>query len=319
MRLSVNDLAYYAGIARDTVLTWLRGYGAWMTSGSLPRFAIGYAAPIALLIVVSRLVSGSGGLSPDLNAAAQNGNPTFTAEVAGAKTTPSATSKQGENQNTTPQAQNTPAASPTPQKSVLTYVVKSGDTLGAICSAQVPSMAVNTCVTAIVQLNKMSGPDALSVGQTLSLPSAAGTTSSAAGTQTTPTSGAATPRDAGVLTGQSVSGATATPFPTSSAPAAKTPTQAPQGGINIENLTSPVKAGDKATLKATVPAGASCTIQYAPPQGAAIAAPGLVAKSADNKGNISWTWDIDKTTKKGKGLVVVVCGATSISSYIEIS
>jgi LysM repeat protein len=291
----------------------MRAYWRWMSNGSLGRFAIGYGAPIALVILAVNLLSGDGGIPSDLNAATQGGTPGITAQVAGANATP----RPG--QSTTPQAGTTTAASPTPAKSVLTYVVKSGDTLGAICSAQVPSMAVNSCVTAIVELNKLSGPDQLSVGQALSLPAAANSSSSAGGTQMSPSSAGATPRDAGVLTNQSVSGATATPFPTSSPSAAPAPTQAPPSGVNVESISSPVKSGDKATLKATVPPGATCSIQYAPPQGASIPAPGLVAKSADNKGNISWTWEVDKNTKKGRGLVVVVCGSTSVSSYIEIT
>jgi hypothetical protein len=48
--------------------------------------------------------------------------------------------------------------------------VKSGDTLGAICSANVSSMSINACVDAIVQLNGLASAGSLQIDQRLTLP-----------------------------------------------------------------------------------------------------------------------------------------------------
>lgn len=68
------------------------------------------------------------------------------------------------------------------------YTVKAGDSLGAICTAQVPAMSTAECVAAVVELNGLSGPDQIAVGQVLVLPG--GSTApptTAAGQPPTPT------------------------------------------------------------------------------------------------------------------------------------
>jgi LysM repeat protein len=275
MRLNVSDVT-------RLLQRGLRNYWAWMSSGSLPRFAIGYAVPILVFVLLVNTIQGDGGLPDGYSSVA--GLPTRSAEVAGTASTP----------ESTVQAQNPPAATPTVTKSQLTYVVKSGDSLGAICSAQVPSMAIDACVDAIVKLNKLGGPDQLSVGQSLSLPATGGTTSA--------TTLAASPGAAS---------ATETPRPSSTGSVATT--------IAFGSVSTPLKPGQTANVEATGPANSSCSLSYAPPSGSPASAASLTAKSTDGSGKASWSWEIDAKTKKGKGLLVLTCGGTSISTYIQIS
>ncbi len=276
---------------------YLRLYWWWMTSGSLLRFAIGYGVPIALLIVSVQLVRGGDDLAGDTSAL--SAKPGVTAEVAGAAASPQATSQA---------TASTPLTTPTVGRSVLTYVVKSGDSLGAICSAQVPTMAVNACVTAIVELNKLGGPDKLSVGQSLSLPAAGASSSSAS---QPPASSA---------TAQSVSNASAAVTSTPRPGGTTVPASQTAGKVTIDTLSSPLKPGQTANLNATVAANASCAMSYAAPNGSPTSSSvGQIARAADAGGKISWTWEIAKDTKKGKGLVVITCAGTSISAYIEIN
>jgi LysM repeat protein len=286
MRLSVSDLAYYASQA-------LRGYWRWMYGyGSLPRFAIGYAVPIALLALAINLAQDDGGMPDNFAADAPR---TGTSQVAGVSVA------QGTAGTPPPNASSSPQATPTVGRSVLTYVVVSGDTLGAICAAQMRSMEVEACVRAIVQLNTLSGPDQLAVGQTLSLPEVGGPspstdlTAAARAPTRTGTPPSATPRPAGTATSS-------------------------QGqNVKIDSISSPIKPGETASLKATVAPNASCSLQYAPPAGTTDVANSVLAKSAEASGAISWTWDIAEKTKKGRGVVAVTCGGISVSAYIVIS
>lgn len=280
---------------------WLRLYWWWMTSRGLLRFAFGYAVPLVALVFVVRLVSGGDDVSGSF---ANAGNLQGTdSQVAGAKATSVPTAARATTA-TTAQPAITPVVTPTVAKSVLTYVVKSGDSLGAICAAQLPSMAVNECVSAIVALNKLSGPDQLAVGQSLSLPSPAGSTT--ATSQPTTASGSQTPGATSVTT---------TPRPSATA----VPGQQTDAGLKIESLTSPIKPGQQASLKISTTPKSSCTLNYVPPTGTPGNAPGAIGKPADEAGNVIFTWDIPGDTKKGKGLLLIKCGGLSTSSYIDIS
>jgi LysM repeat protein len=294
MRLNLRDAA-------DLSCLNLRRYWAWMSSGSLLRFAIGYGVPIAVFVFAVRAVNGGGGMPGNFSASAASPGPSALVAGAAATAAPAGTAA--------------PQATPTVAKSVLTYIVKSGDNLGAICAAHVPAMSIDACVSAIVQLNKLGGPDQLSVGQSLTLPAA--TTTTSASTQGT-----------GSATRSPVDGATGTPRPTSTGlPAAPTPhpsatsasRQPLPGTVTIDFVSTPIKAGQKATVQASAPAKGSCSLQYTPPAGSPSSAAALIARAADASGIVSWDWDIAGNTKKGKGTVIVTCGTTAVSAYIEIS
>ena len=273
---------------------WLRLYWWWMTSSSLLRFSIGYAVPIVALVLLGRLVSGNEGLPA--NYASLRGSLTPGAEVAGASATPS---------GTTTGAQTT--TSPTAAAGILTYVVKSGDSLGAICSAQVPSMPFSDCVSAIVQINRLSGPDQIAVDQSLTLPAANSPNQRAT---TSPTSGAASPP---------ASNLSVTPTSTPSVTSNASTTQGAPSPVKIDSVSSQVKPGQTASLSATVAPNVSCTLRYVAPAGTPGNPPSQMSKAADAAGKISWSWEIANDTKKGRGIVAIVCGQTSISAYVEVT
>lgn len=261
-------------------------------TGSWQRFAVGAGMPLALLILLVNAVDGGSDVPRDL--ASRLTTPTVFVQTAGTR------------------VEQAPAANPaspvvsatsTPGRSQLTYVVKSGDTLGAICATHVPALPLNDCVAAIVNLNKLAGPDQLAVGQSLALPAGASTSA--------PAPAAATPA------GQAAVPVTAsTPAPTATRAATQA---APQTGIRFTSLSSPVKPGQEATLTASVPPGASCMLKYAPPPDTPNPTTSILAKIADDRGNVSWSWNIPSNTKKGRGVVVVSCGAIEMSAFIDVS
>jgi LysM repeat protein len=180
-------------------------YFAWMASGPRWRFAVGIGGPILVLVIFYQLVNGG-----DKPLEVVTVSPTTAAGQAvvieQASTTPS-TSTTRPATSTTPvtavATAQTPRASTTPQATIApggTYTVKSGDTLGAICSANVPSMSINACVDAIVQLNGLTSAASLQIDQHLTLPGGTpGTpparTPTVAATASTSAAATATPLD----------------------------------------------------------------------------------------------------------------------------
>jgi micrococcal nuclease len=118
---------------------------------------VGIGGPLFLLLVVLSALGGGAEEEPD---------PT-SAEAPAATTTTSVSSPA-----TTSVPSTAVTATSVPQAAAATYVVKAGDTIGAICSAQLPVMETTTCVAAIVATNKLAGADQLAVGQSLVMPPA---------------------------------------------------------------------------------------------------------------------------------------------------
>jgi micrococcal nuclease len=97
-----------------------------------------------------------------------------------------------------------PTATP-PAPAASSYVVKSGDSLGAICAAQVTAMSSAECIASIVSANRLTGPDQLAVGQSLVLPAGTpGTSSTAPTAAPTPQPGMTTAVVARVIDGDTV-------------------------------------------------------------------------------------------------------------------
>jgi hypothetical protein len=69
------------------------------------------------------------------------------------------------------------------------------------------------------------------------------------------------------------------------------PTKATQLALQITSVTSPVRAGEKATLVAHTEPGARCKISvyYTATRSAA---EGLIEKTVEASGNVSWTWKV---------------------------
>jgi len=89
------------------------------------------------------------------------------------------------------------------------------------------------------------------------------------------------------------------------APAAE-PTSAPAAALTLQivSVTSPVKGGANATLRAKTIPGANCSITVHYKSGPAEAA-GLGPKNADTQGNVSWIWKVGARTTAGTWSIVV--------------
>lgn len=98
--------------------------------------------------------------------------------------------------------------------------------------------------------------------------------------------------------------------PSSAPPAAATalqPVPLPSSGeVNLVSV-SGGGIGGTATLVVQAPPGASCTITYTTPAGTLSTAAGLVPRTANTSGQVSWTWTIGSSTRPGMGSVTVSC------------
>lgn len=114
------------------------------------------------------------------------------------------------------------------------------------------------------------------------------------------------------------------PVASPTAPATQTPVPSPAAsavgtlGIQVVSLTSPIAAGQSATLVAHTTAGAQCsiTVRYkSGPSGAA----GLDSKNADSAGNVSWTWRVGGGTSAGSWTIDVRAslGGQTVSKTVD--
>ena len=97
----------------------------------------------------------------------------------------------------------TPTAAP-----ATTYTVRAGDSLSTICASLLPAMDVPSCVAAVVELNRLGGPDQIAAGQALTLPSGSSLTAPNASAASTVAPGISPTTAAGA-------GAASTPVPVS--------------------------------------------------------------------------------------------------------
>jgi endonuclease YncB( thermonuclease family) len=74
--------------------------------------------------------------------------------------------------------------------------------------------------------------------------------------------------------------------------------------LEIVSVSSPVKAGEEAVLKAHTLPGARCQIDVYYPSGAS-SAKGLVTRTADKYGSVAWTWTVSQKTTPGNWKIVV--------------
>jgi micrococcal nuclease len=85
-------------------------------------------------------------------------------------------------------------------------------------------------------------------------------------------------------------------------------------------LNSPltVKRGSTATLQVKTEANLSCSIAVNYSSGPSTAA-GLVTKSSDGAGNVSWTWKVGANTTPGTWPIKVICGNGSAQTHITVT
>jgi hypothetical protein len=88
---------------------------------------------------------------------------------------------------------------------------------------------------------------------------------------------------------------------TTSAPVASTGAAFP---LQVISVTSPVAPGSNAMLTILTEPNAQCTITVNYKSGPSSAS-GLGAKTADSQGNVSWTWNVGKSTTAGTWQIVV--------------
>jgi len=74
--------------------------------------------------------------------------------------------------------------------------------------------------------------------------------------------------------------------------------------LEIVSVTSPIEKGYTATLQAKTVPGAQCTITVFYKSGPSSAS-GLDGKTADNEGNVSWSWKVGTRTTPGSWRIVV--------------
>jgi hypothetical protein len=78
--------------------------------------------------------------------------------------------------------------------------------------------------------------------------------------------------------------------------------------IKLVSLSSPVSPGDDATIAVQTAPNASCLITVRYKSGPSKAS-GLVPKTSDSKGNVSWTWRVGSRTTPGKWPITVTCSS----------
>jgi hypothetical protein len=88
--------------------------------------------------------------------------------------------------------------------------------------------------------------------------------------------------------------------------------------VTIVSLTSPVGRGGMASLRAQSLPNLSCAIAYTNPAKQQSIADGLVTKSTDASGAVTWSWVIAPNTQPGTGNVAVSCGTQATSQDIVI-
>lgn len=111
--------------------------------------------------------------------------------------------------------------------------------------------------------------------------------------------------------------ATLAPTPTAAPTPVPTPTPVPLD-ITKGNVTSPVDQGAKATVTIHTAVGADCQIEVEYDSGPSKAS-GLVEKTADASGDVSWTWTVGQTTKVGKWPITVTCFKGERQGTLETS
>lgn len=109
-----------------------------------------------------------------------------------------------------------------------------------------------------------------------------------------------------------------TPTPTPTPTATPTPEPAaPQTTINFVNGPLTARPGQAATLIVRTSPNTACTIEVDYKSGPS-RAQGLVPKTSDAGGNVSWTWIVGTRTTPGQWPITVTCGSATDQTYINV-
>ncbi len=83
-------------------------------------------------------------------------------------------------------------------------------------------------------------------------------------------------------------------------------------------MTTPVQAGDDASIAVQAQPGDTCKIRYLTPSGTLSTAAGLDDATADASGTCAWTWKIASNTKAGSGEIAIEVRGFKQNFGIEI-
>ena len=114
---------------------------------------------------------------------------------------------------------------------------------------------------------------------------------------------------------------TATPVlaPTPTSTPTAPPTQAPpEVSVTFVNAPLSARPGQATTLIARTSPNTGCTIEVDYKSGPSHAQ-GLVPKTSDAGGNVSWTWIVGTRTTPGQWPITVSCGSASNQTYINVT
>jgi micrococcal nuclease len=111
---------------------------------------------------------------------------------------------------------------------------------------------------------------------------------------------------------------TPTPRPAAQAPAQ--PVQAPVQAAGVSFINAPLSArhGQATTLVVKTSPNTGCSIRVVYKSGPSHAQ-GLVAKTSDGAGNVSWAWIVGSNTTAGQWPIYVTCGSASGQTYITVT
>ena len=110
--------------------------------------------------------------------------------------------------------------------------------------------------------------------------------------------------------------ATATPTPALATPAPAPAVQTPT--VTFINAPLSARHGQATTLIVRTSPNTDCSIQVVYKSGPSTAQ-GLVPKTSDGAGNVSWTWIVGSRTTPGQWPIYVTCGSASDQTYINVT
>ena len=109
----------------------------------------------------------------------------------------------------------------------------------------------------------------------------------------------------------------ASPSPSSS-PVPSLSQSAVAAVVTFANAPVAASRGQNATLQASTSPNTSCGIEVDYKSGPSTAA-GLVPKTSDASGHVSWTWKVGSNTTPGSWPITVTCGGATAKTYISVT
>jgi len=100
-------------------------------------------------------------------------------------------------------------------------------------------------------------------------------------------------------------------------PETKSPGPA-QTAVTFVNAPLTVARGQNATLQVKTAPNTSCSIEVDYKSGPSTAT-GLIPKTSDAAGNVSWTWKVGANTTPGTWPITVTCGSRSAQTSIKVT